>query len=114
MGNTDTIDPAQKVRTVNCIAQNIHRNRNNRRARVGVLVSCCKDGVVKVGYSLCHKDDEFNAKEAYITAGKRMAEKVITPPNSIRSDIEKFLDRCSRYYKDKEVPTFDGTNIYNG
>lgn len=96
-----------------CITQNIYRNRDGKRAKVGVLVSCIKHGKVKIGYSLCNKVDEYNEKEAYVLAGQRMADATLTPPSSIKKDVILFLDRCDRYYKNGDVPTFDGTTITN-
>lgn len=96
-----------------CITQNIFRNRNGKRAKVGVLTSCIKRGKVKIGYSLCNKVDVFNEKEAYVMAGQRMAEKTLTPPSSLKKDILVFLDRCDRYYKKGDIPTFNGTTITN-
>ena len=97
----------------NSITQNVFRNRNGKRQRVGVLVSCNKRGLVKIGYSLCHKDDVFDSKEAYIKAGQRMSEAVLTPPHSLRKDLNKFMDRCDRYYKDADIPTYNGVTIKN-
>jgi hypothetical protein len=95
------------------ITQNVYRNRKGKRQKVGVIVSCNKKGNVKVGYSLCSKEDDFNSKEAYIRAGQRMAETVLSPPNSLKKDLNVFIDRCHRYYHGANIATYDGFTITN-
>src|ERR1022692_2322060 len=97
----------------NTITQNIYKNRNGKRQKVGVLVSKNKNGKILVGYSVCHKHDDFNIHEAYVLAGKRMTESVLNPPNSINSDLKKFFGRCMRYYKNADLPAYDGVTITN-
>lgn len=94
-----------------CISQNVYRNRGGKKTKVGLLVSCAKKGQVKIGYSLCCKTDVFDEREAYILASKRMSESVLITPTSIGNDIDKFLERCVRYYKGAQVPEFDGIAI---
>lgn len=102
-------NPKNKV-----ISQNIYRNRNGKRTKVGIITSNIKRGHVLIGYSVCCKTDEYNEKEGLIIAGKRMGQEQVVVAPGIRKDMIKFLDRCSRYYKGNvSLPTFKNDVITN-
>ena len=89
------------------INKNGKKKKSDRHGgkRVGVLVSWrAHSGDVKLGWSLCHKVDDFNSAEGRIKAMRRAV--VIDAreghgdfsgvPRSIRKKVAKFMDRtCS-------------------
>lgn len=100
----------------------VKRNRKNEivtKQPKGVLVAgLTEDDRIAIGYSLCHKTDRFDYIHKHIKTkglGKKLAKeraikwasrkKYIEPPKvpvSIKNDILKFIDRCTKFYKMKK------------
>lgn len=88
-----------------------------RKKRIGDLVAIRIDDKVTFGYTLCHKNDRYNFGEdgshipnMGITRAKSRAIKwknleVIEIPPSIEKHVNKFMQRCKKYYKDLNIPT---------
>lgn len=119
------------------IVQKIMKNKRSRsgktifdRKQIGVLVagiSPIDPENIVIGYSLCHRKDRYDhikigegtktffkkcpgfgknlATNRAIKWGNRDSIRV---PCSIKKQMRLFMDRCSRYYKDK---SFTGTII---
>ena len=82
----------------------IVRNRNKQKQKVGCLVGVCVDGVVHVGYSLCHPEDVFDKNRAkQIALGRAMKTGWKQYPASLKTDVEFFYKRCWRYFKEPEL-----------
>lgn len=89
------------------------------------------DGKVIIGYSLCHKKDRFDYKddvklpglgtwyallkakkyansERFVIAtdarAKQLPKPIVKIPQSMAKDLAKFIIRCRKFYKDKELP----------
>lgn len=87
------------------ITQYIRRNRNGQKnAKSGVLYAQMDDDkILKIGYSLCCKVDEFDYAKALAIARGRAemnCNNLIESPPSIREDIQSFLERVLKYFKD--------------
>jgi len=88
--------------------------------KVGVMFADEQDGVVIIGYSLCHNilddfdyiDNEYQTKGLGLQIAKDRAFKWVTyydtskfkkiadgVPESIRPDLKKFIHRAQKYYK---------------
>lgn len=75
------------------------RGTGNRK--IGMVVAVDKG---KVGFSLCHNNDEFNAKQAeQMAVGRatKLSEDEIwrQVPDSVIHSLEKMYDRSLRYFK---------------
>lgn len=82
----------------------IVRNRNKQKQKVGCLVGVCVDGVVHVGYSLCHPDDVFDKTRAkQMALGRATKTGWKQYPASLKTDVEFFHQRCWRYFKETEL-----------
>ena len=94
------------------IKQYITRGKKNNKQ--GLLIAYSDKNDVYIGHSLCSKKDEFDKAFAHIIAIDRAivwGEKVeITIPHSIRKEFYKFVDKCSRYFKDKHLPVWAAEN----
>lgn len=83
---------------------NYDTNRKNRKKK-GVLVAVvCDDEIVRIGWSLCKLSagDTFNELGLKI-AEERAIKHTTTSPQSIIKQLEKFIGRSKKYYKDKMV-----------
>lgn len=93
---------------LNTIRQNIYRKANGQKQRCGLLVSVIDDTAKKVyiGYALCMKGDKFSQEMAEkIAYGRAFKRERLTIPQSILKDVDKFIARTARYYKDCELGT---------
>lgn len=111
------------------IAQKIikcHKSRSGKtifsNKQIGYIIAGIVDDDVAIGYSLCHRQDKYDFVDGVRTAGfgKHLAvnraikwnkkEHIEVPP-SIKLLMEKFIIRCSRYYKGKDMPNifYQGT-----
>ena len=86
--------------------------RDNKRNKIGVMVAFRHDKEVYIGWSLCSKQDVFD-REFGIGLAKNRAVKLFDYeyindrlPYSILGDIEMFIDRCAKYFKDGVYPTW--------
>lgn len=90
-----------------------------RKRRIGDLVAMRIGDRVAFGYSLCNKKDRYNFCEdgnhipnmGLITAKTRAIRwnsdpKVKIPP-SITKQVERFMERCKKYYKNLELPVIE-------
>jgi hypothetical protein len=89
-------------------------SKMKRTHKVGVLVAFTDDSGVKVGWSLTNRNagDTFNEAEGFRIAMDRaihvsaleyammINHEKYSPPRSIYSDLNIFLKRCERYFKD--------------
>jgi hypothetical protein len=59
-----------------------------------------RNGSIKAGWSLCHKNDEFDPKTGLIFAKKQATtlDQIDPVPQSIKKKVEKFADRLLHYY----------------
>ena len=83
------------------ITEYIFRKRNGVTAKVGLLVGIVVNGEIKIGYSLCCKDDEFDVDVALAIALIR----ALSPadeecPPSIWNDADDFALKCIHYFPD--------------
>ena len=78
--------------------------RKGKRQKKGVLVAVPVDGQVRLGWSLCHKRDKFNKEFGKkIAISRALCGKQVKMPPSLKDEMNMFVIRASRYYKDKEV-----------
>ncbi len=62
------------------------------------------DGIVKVGFSLCCKNDKFDKIVAIDLAMSRALSPIsYEVPSSIELDVDKFISRCQRYFKTNDI-----------
>jgi len=93
---------------MNTIHEYIYNKKNkvskNRRI-VGVFTtSFINNDTVGIGWALCNRNDSFDKVKGLSIAKGRAFKNSITPvPISIIGDYIKFLDRCHRYYQDKDI-----------
>eukprot|EP00825_Cyclidium_porcatum_P045320 TRINITY_DN6861_c0_g1_i4.p5 TRINITY_DN6861_c0_g1~~TRINITY_DN6861_c0_g1_i4.p5 ORF type:complete len:106 (+),score=4.13 TRINITY_DN6861_c0_g1_i4:709-1026(+) len=95
--------------------------RNNKNSRIGVVVAKKNaEGKVTIGWSLCRKNDEYDADYAYFKANKRQYiidgysfspvntkrkrtvdsyNGVVYVPQTIYSTVQYMIDRSKRYFK---------------
>ena len=79
----------------------IRRGKNRKK---GVLVAVPIDNKVKFGWSLCHRRDKFDKNLGKkIAIDRALCDRKIKMPQSIRNDMNMFVIRATRYYKDKEI-----------
>lgn len=78
----------------------IRKRRNGKLEKVGLLVAVEAGGFVRIGFSLCSKEDKFDkAKAEVIAVGRAYSDKSHDCPPSILGDAEAFAKRCVRYFK---------------
>jgi hypothetical protein len=84
--------------------------RGSKNRTKGIIVAVkTPDNVVGIGWSLCMKKDRFNKMMGmHIAEGraiKNATERVVVgyPPHSIALTLEKFYDRCNKYFKEELV-----------
>jgi len=117
------------------------RGKGHRR---GVLIAFLDEEDSKeicIGYSLCHKNDRFDYKNgtrvkglgayyayhkakkhkntsAYLISSncvhKSAPKSIIKIPQSIQQDLQEFIYRCSKYYKDRIFPRWAVNFALNG
>lgn len=82
--------------------------KNSNGHKKGLLMSYVdENGDLKLGYSMCHRNDKFNAKIGKYIAYHRaicLEQRHTTIPQVIKRHLEKFVVRCKKYYKDKQLP----------
>lgn len=84
----------------NILTQHIYKNRNGKRTKVGMFLGLVIDNEIRVGYSLCSKEDTFDAEYALALAGIRaLSDEPDECPPSIGREAGEFADRCLRYFK---------------
>lgn len=88
----------------------VRKNKNNRNKK-GVLLAVKQDGdKVVIGWSLCRPNDEFDKYFGQEVAYDRGMKRFDDPhhfediPPSIFPQVERFVDRCEKYFKDCELP----------
>lgn len=93
---------------MNTIHEYIYNKKNkdskNRRI-VGVFTTSCIDkDTVGVGWALCNRNDIFDKEKGLSIAKGRAFKKSLAPiPTSITANYIKFMNRCRRYYQDKDI-----------
>ena len=87
-----------------------------RKRRIGDLVAIRVEDQVAFGYSLLHKNDRYNIGEdgnhvpnlgvtkAKTRAFRWLRDDIIEIPPSIEKDVNKFMERCQKYFKDVKLP----------
>ena len=102
----------QRIRRTKMEISPRKKSKMKRNNTIGVLVAYndFKTSEVKVGWSLVNKKagDEFSKSTGILNAVDRALKpsKVYaqcldgTIPKSIQSDVNRFLERCERYFKD--------------
>ena len=113
------------------IVKNIYKFRKNRngteilnKKKIGVLVAGVKPEWPEnfvVGFSLCCKNDKWNVVQNKDGTSSRIENfglnlatkraivwqadtRDVEVPDSIKSELEDFVTRCQRYYKDRSMP----------
>jgi hypothetical protein len=104
----------------NVIGQRIMKINKDRKGtkiiskkQVGYLIAGVVDNHIAIGYSMCHKNDDYDVIDgqrrpgfgrvlAYKRAVKWANEGIIEVPPGIKSDVSRFLERCKKYYKGLE------------
>lgn len=83
--------------------QIIRYTRNENGERNGCLVAGKVDGKVRIGYSLCHRNDKFDKSVARNIAEARMEKTqkdyTTTLPPSMIEEFKRFTVRCGKYFK---------------
>lgn len=85
------------------------RYANGRRKGMMVaFVPADDDSCFLMGYALCNKKDKFNRARGLSIAMQRAAkwrdqENTIKVPMSMKKDIKVFVERCTKYFKDKKT-----------
>lgn len=79
-------------------------NRKNRKKKGVIVAVVCEDGIVRIGWSLC----KFSAGDKFTKLGLNIAKNraikhTTIAPQSIIYQLEKFIGRAKKYYKDKMV-----------
>ena len=110
----------------NCVNV-IHEKPKIKNEKIGVFVAGINpenpDQIV-VGYSLCSPIDTFDidpstkekrpgfGKEIALSRSVRWAERdAIYVPVKLQKKFNKFLDRCAKYYKDKNLPPWEANDF---
>lgn len=76
--------------------------RGNKR--VGMMMAFKMEDDVKLGFSLCSKQDKYNhALAKKICFARASSVKPVDVPPSIIGDLEAFACRCTRYFKDMDL-----------
>lgn len=74
-----------------------HRKTNNP---IGIMLAELREGEVHVGYSLCHRHDNYDKAKGEIIAYSRLkSEKDIDVPYSILDQFIPFAERANKYFK---------------
>ncbi len=81
------------------------KKKTNNRIKKGVLVAVvCDDDVVRIGWSLC----KYSSGDKFTTRGLKIAMEratrcTTTIPHSVKIQLNDFIERAQKYYKNKEV-----------
>jgi len=75
------------------------------RKKKGIIVAIvCDDNVVRIGWSLCHRKDEFTKRGMEIAINRaKNCKSIKTFPLSIKTQLKSFIKRVEKYYKDKNI-----------
>ena len=82
----------------------VRKNKRNRKKKGVLIAIVCADDIVRIGWSLCKLSagDRFN-KLGLEIAKERAIRHMTTAPTSILNQLEKFIERAKKYYKNKTV-----------
>lgn len=94
------------------LRQHIRMSRINRHRR-GLLIGDNTNGIISIGFSLCHKGDKYQdhiaeelaMKRAFDWREKELSSAKYTEnsgpyiPQSVKSDFYRFVARCRNYFK---------------
>lgn len=104
----------------NVISQKIMKVNKDKKGKniiskkqIGYLIAGVKDDHIAIGYSMCHKNDDYDVIDgrrvpgfgrvlAYKRAIKWADEGIIAVPPGIVKDTIRFVERCKKYYKGLE------------
>ena len=100
------------------------RKENNEK--IGILCADIIEGKISIGFSVCHKPDTFKFDFGFNTIAigrlrkypfKKFEKpikdrKKIRIPSIIYSEFVRFIDRCKRYYKDKQFVEWIDNGYY--
>lgn len=85
--------------------------RDKKNRKVGILYANSDEKNVRISFSKCHTMyDEFDPELGFKIARDRSVKtpenvpKKYNIPFSVQDKLPKFIDRCSRYFKDKKMP----------
>lgn len=82
------------------VSKVIYKTRNGKLTRVGMFLGVVIDGELRIGHSLCSKEDEFDFDYAVALASIRTLLPDEVPP-SIQASKDAFEAYCRNYYADK-------------
>lgn len=85
------------------VSKFIYKNRNGELQRVGLFLGTIIDGELRVGHSLCSKEDEFDLEYAVALASMRTLLPDACPP-SIVAKRDEFVELCKQH--------LEGTYVY--
>ena len=77
--------------------------RYNSSDKKGVMVALPieEEGIVKFGFSLCHRQlDKFNRDFGKkLAINRAMCDRPLSIPDSMEKEFNEFKERCKKYYK---------------
>lgn len=86
-----------------------------RNQKVGILVALpINEKEVGIGWSRAHSQlDEYNDEMGHEVAIGRSMKKTDFDkiPYSFKKDIDNFIKRCEKYFKDKEIPQVNRAKV---
>lgn len=83
--------------------------RDEERVPVATMVSVPKGDKYSIGYAVCNDKDTFNKKQGVFIASQRAEnrppslEKILSHQKIKLSNVQYFLGRCERFYKNKTL-----------
>jgi hypothetical protein len=107
------------------------RTKGHKRGVLLAFIDPEDESRVCIGYSLCHKYDRFDVRQGFHIEGlgtwyalnkadkykdsvkfvistlpkhKQLPSKIVKIPQSIAVTLQSFIYRCSKYYKDRDLP----------
>jgi hypothetical protein len=86
------------------VSKFIYKNRNGKLDRVGLFLGTVIKGELRVGYSLCSRDDDFDVDYAVALATARILLPDACPP-SIINQRNEFISLCIEHLNDFTVCT---------
>jgi hypothetical protein len=89
----------------------VYEKKHGVRRKKGVLIGVKEEnGTVCIGFSSCSPRDEFDryfGNEVAVHRAYKYCERLPrTVPFSIREKLPKFVDRCKRYFKTEDFPSW--------
>ena len=67
---------------------------------IGVMLAELREGEVHIGYSLCHRNDNYDKQKGQAIAYSRLkSEKDINIPYSIIEEFGPFIQRAYKYFR---------------